>query len=64
MNNYSQWGSRVQENLFKGQARNYTTSNASAPFKVTGNAGAINQNFIDAGFAGERKASAWVSRRI
>ena len=60
MNNYSQWGSRVQEKLFKGQARTYTTSNASAPFKVTGNAGAINQNFIDAGFAGARKLPAWV----
>jgi hypothetical protein len=64
MNNYSYYGSRVHDNLFKGQARTYTTSNASAPFKVTGNAGAINQNFIDAGFAGTRKAPAGVSRRI
>jgi hypothetical protein len=63
MNNYSQWGSRVQENLFKGQARNYTTSNASAPFKVTGNTGAVHENFMDAGFGGARKAAAGVSRR-
>ena len=63
MNNYSQWGSRVQENLFKGQARNYTTSNASAPFKVTGNTRAVHENFMDAGFAGARKAAFWVSRK-
>ena len=64
MNNYSQWGSRVQENLFKGQARNYTTSNASAPFKVTGNTGAVHENFMDAGFGGARKAAAGVSRSL
>ena len=58
-----QWGSRVQENLFKGQARNYTTSNASAPFKVTGNTGTVHENFMDAGFGGARKAAAGVSRR-
>lgn len=48
---YSQWGARVQDNLFKGQTRNFTTQNQSAPFKVTGNAGKMHENFFDIDFA-------------
>lgn len=62
MNNYSQWGARIQDNLFKGgQARTMMTSATNAPFKVSGNMGAVRENFMDAGFAG--KAAGMVSKR-
>ena len=63
LNNYSQWGARVQDNLMKG-ARTYTTSTTQAPFKVSGNMGAVHENFMDAGFAGgAKKAAGAISRR-